>query len=348
MRSKKVYIYHEYGAVSHYYALCELAKKYNYKVYFYEFDLFYLLKQCIKKKYSYLKLCADFFALLKMPFICKSKIVIGIAPFNPLLKRMMLILKKHEVYYHTSCTYWDRTFMIYPTTNKKLISQWYFFTNNYVHHIFAVTNKTKEELINNKFSIPEKITVVAHSYNEDIDFNANKINNKVFIYVGRIIPEKGIQELLDIFKNKRNAKLIIIGNGTNVELVKEYAKKYSNITYVGYIKGFKNLIPYYRKSSFLLLNSHRTHSWEELFGITIIEGMACGCVPITTDHPGPKEIITNNVDGIICKEGHICDGIDKALCLSDKDYSEYSKSALKTGKKYSCKNIAKYWNRIFL
>jgi len=41
---------------------------------------------------------------------------------------------------------------------------------------------------------------------------------------------------------------------------------------------------------------------EELFGISIIEGMACGCVPLTTDHSGPKEIITSGINGFISKE----------------------------------------------
>jgi glycosyltransferase involved in cell wall biosynthesis len=40
-------------------------------------------------------------------------------------------------------------------------------------------------------------------------------------------------------------------------------------------------------------------SWEEPFGRTIIEAMACGTPVIATDRGGPPEIITDGVDGLL-------------------------------------------------
>ena len=43
-----------------------------------------------------------------------------------------------------------------------------------------------------------------------------------------------------------------------------------------------------RMTKILLVPSRRVNGWEELFGIVIVEALACGCVVICSDHIGPK------------------------------------------------------------
>ena len=170
--------------------------------------------------------------------------------------------------------------------------------------------------------------------------------DNIFIYAGRIIEEKGIRELLEIFANRPKAKLIIAGNGTEVSLVKEYANNYNNVIYMGYVQGFTNLIPLYSKACFLLLNSKRTNTWEELFGMAIIEGMACGCVPITTNHPGPREIIEPFINGLIYEEGKISEGIDYAISMTDEEYLRMRQKAIEKSKKFDSSILSRKWRDI--
>lgn len=347
MGKNVIYVLHEYGANSHYNALVVLAKQKNYEVKFYEFSLYTLLKCTLKGKYRISKWIANIFFLLRISFIKPTKIVIGIAPFNPMLKVMMFLLKKHEVYYHTSYTHWDGKMAAYPVQSEINLERWKYFTTKYVKHIFAVSQKTKDEIVSNGYATPDKISIVNHSYNIPIYASHHHFKDNTFIFVGRLEGIKGIDEILTIFSKKPYANLTIIGSGSKEDIVKEYVKTYKNITYKGYVKGLKNLIPLYSKASFLIMNSHKTNSWEELFGIAIIEGMACGCVPIATDHPGPKEIITSDINGIICKEGEIEKGIEKAIAMSNDNYQKMRILSIQCGQNYSSKKMAQRWQNIF-
>lgn len=348
--NKTIYVLHEYGAPTHYIALEHLATKHQTKVIYREFRILLLLKSWMKHPWRLTKLrrcLINIFFLCSLFFRQPAKIVIGIAPFNHLIGGMMFLLKRHEVYYHTSYSCWDGTRYAHKPKNERVVSLWRRFTSSYVRHIFAVSEKTKSELINNGFATEERITVVNHSYRERIEAEPDARRTKSFIFCGRMIASKGIEQLLEYFAAHPDCTLTLVGRGALDPLVSECVRQHNNIIHTGYIKGLANIIPYYRKASYLLLNSQRTPGWEELFGITLIEGMACGCVPITTDHPGPKEIITDGIDGVICREGEITAGIDKALSFTDEEYAGYRRNAIDTGRKYYCEDMAERWRAIF-
>lgn len=306
-----------------------------------------MLKRVLKRQYTLSDWIQDIASLVSIYFKRQQKIVIGIAPFNPDLLILMKLMHRHDVFYHTSFTRWNGIKMPYPAKSEKYLDKWMQFTQVYVKHIFAVSTKTKSELIKFKFACDNRISVVYHSYN--IPIIAPNVNCKknTFIYVGRIVEAKGIKELLDIFKNRPYARLIIIGEGDEANIVKKYTMQFANILYKGYINGLSKILPYYKESCFLVLNSKRTGCWEELFGITIIEGMACGCVPIVTDHSGPLEIIKPLKNGIICKECEIANGIDYAISMTDEEYINMRNGAIERAKDFYSKNAAKRWNKIF-
>ena len=345
MRDQTIYVLHEYGAASHYIALQELCKQNNINIEYRIFDPISLLRNFYHKRFRLFFQSVWF--LVSLPFIHQKKIVLAIAPFNKLLIPISLLLRRHKVYYHTSYSCWDGTIMAHPTSSSYLKNFWYKYISTKILHIFAVSQKTKDELIKNRFSKSDKISVVNHSFNTLVSETPLKKDNS-FIYVGRLTESKGISELLDIFSKRPEAEFTIVGHGELGLMVHEYTKKYKNIKYLGYIRGLQNIIPIYQRHSFLVLNSHRTRTWEELFGITIIEGMACGCIPLTTDHPGPKEIITNGVDGYITKESNIEALIDNAIQMSDKRYQAMRLRTVETGNSYHCSQMSSKWNKILI
>lgn len=343
MKGKKIYVLHEYGAESHYNALAELCKKEGIVIKYRIFNFRIICSKIIHGEI--INGLANIWFLISIPFRKATKIVLGIAPFNHLLPFLMFLLKRHKVYYHTSYTCWDGTTCALSTKSKKLKKYWKLFVRCYVKHIFAVSNKTKEELVSNGYANYDKISVVNHSYKQSIPIMKRKKNN-TFIFVGRLIESKGIKELLNIFASRPNANLIIAGDGQLRTLIERYENQYHNIKYLGFVSGLDNLIPLYKKASFVIMNSQRTSTWEELFGIAIIEGMACGCVPITTDHTGPKEIITIEENGLIYEEGKISDGIDKAIAMTDLEYSNMQYNAIFTGQSYHSSIMANKWQQI--
>lgn len=344
--NKTIYTLHEFGSPSHFYGLEELARRDGYKIKHREISQKNALKRLIFNFDFHIMLNLLFF--LSLPFMKKSKIVIAIAPYNRFVTLWMKILKKHEVYYFTSYTCWDQTLSVHDFNgNMKLIDSWRYFTSTYVKHIFAVSNRTKTELINNNFSTSERVSVVYHSLKKDIE-EGNQVKSLSFIQVGRLVPEKGIYEILEFFKCNLSYNITFVGNGEMHRDVEEAAKKYNNINYLGYIKSFDELVELYKKHSFVLLNSQQLPSstWEELFGIAIIEGMACGCVPIASDHSGPKEIIINNENGILYNSKYLDKTLFNIATMTEEQYSQIRQNSIASAQQYYRRNIAKRWSAI--
>lgn len=349
MNNQKIYVLHKNGANEHYTALEYLLKEKNNKLIFREFSIFgNFFKSIFRLDWElFIKQCKNTLFILKLLFSRDLKIVLGIAPFDPKLLTLRKILRNHELYYHTSWTCWNGSF--HPKRKKntaKVMENWKAFLENDTKHIFTVTKKSKDELINNYLIPNEKISVVYHSlhpifYNRDEEFNKKSLS---FIYLGRLLPQKGIQELLDFFSENHKASLTIVGKGKEKELVEGFAEDNKNINYHCHISDKSKIASLIAKHEYLVLNSKKTHKWEELFGLVVIESMALGTIPIATEHSGPKEII-NNDTGFLCKEGEIRTVISNLL---KKKFSKSKKfeNAIKESKKYHLKNIAKRWEPI--
>jgi len=119
----------------------------------------------------------------------------------------------------------------------------------------------------------------------------------VFLFVGRITGDKGINELLKAFMNLHmDAKLVMVGNQEGFDTIDtglwEKAAASDSIMIrpaVSYIEE------YYAAADCLVLPSYR-----EGFGNVLIESTCTGTVCIATDIPGPSEII-DNIGGYKCR-----------------------------------------------
>lgn len=129
----------------------------------------------------------------------------------------------------------------------------------------------------------------------------SKLNNKNLISVGRLSPEKGYLDLIDVFKNiyeqDKEYHLDIIGDGVEYVKIKdkiESLKLDNSIT----LWGFQNASFINKKlenSSLYVMCSH-----EESFGIVLIEAGALGVPSIAFDSAqGAHEIIEDGVNGYL-------------------------------------------------
>lgn len=341
---KTIYVLHEFGCPSHVDALCYLASKKHIKVRFCEFNL---IEQLRKRPFSFRRFLHNIFYLFYLTFAYPHKIILGIAPVNHALKLLLKLYNQHELFYHTSYTSWDFTKLAHQPKCAQDFTTWTYFITKKAKHIFAVTKKTKKELLSNFDISASKITVVNHSHKKVITSNSAIPPQNTYIYVGELSNRKGISELLKYFSANANLSLSLIGDGEKANEVRNYSKKYNNIHYKGYISDWSILENCYKKNQFLILNSHKTKQWEELFGMVLTEGMACGCIPLATNHSGPKEIITDGYNGFLCKEGEIGKVIEKTKKLEQEAVISMRKHAVKKGMQYSVQYISLLWEPVF-
>lgn len=115
-----------------------------------------------------------------------------------------------------------------------------------------------------------------------------------FITVGRVTPSKGIADLVHSFSKWPDLNLQVIGDGDQLQSLKDQYNKFSNIQFLGKIPQDK-LVEFYRKSTALILPSLA----PETFGLTVVEAFACGVPAIVRIAGGNRETIDNSDAGFL-------------------------------------------------
>ncbi|XOB41920.1 MAG: glycosyltransferase family 4 protein [Candidatus Nealsonbacteria bacterium] len=134
-------------------------------------------------------------------------------------------------------------------------------------------------------------------------FPFSRKHQNYLAWLGRITEKKGIVEAIKVVKITKN-KLIIAGtiNPRDKEFFKKEVKpKIDNklIFYVGPANHQKK-VKLLKKAKALLYPI----SWEEPFGLVMIEAQACGCPVIAFDKGSVPEIVKNGKTGFIVKNAN--------------------------------------------
>lgn len=231
----------------------------------------------------------------------------------------------------------------------------------YHHNNVKYINKLKKALKNINYLIPASkyLTKDYKNYLKELKIKIiyipqavdnfpkkiNKFINKNIIYVGRLEPEKGLLDLIEIFKliNKQNKdiKLTIVGDGSQKNNIDKMIKKYNLNKYIkvsGYLSG-KNLIKEYKKASLFMLTS-----FEESFGLVLLEAMSYGIPCIAFDSAlGAKEII-NGKNGIIIKKRNKEIMSQEIInYFKNESYQKMIKEARNTAELYSLEQTKIKW-----
>lgn len=173
------------------------------------------------------------------------------------------------------------------------------------------------------------------------------LQNKKVIAVGSYSYNKGYDLLFQIWASIENKypdwELHVYGN--RVE---------ENVSKIGAALGLKNFFAHapvnnieskYAESSIFVLSSR-----SEGFGMVIIEAMSCGLPVVSFNCPnGPKDIISDGVDGFLIENGDTSSFAKRLVLLIEKLElrQNLGREGKITSEKYSAQNIVKAWDILF-
>lgn len=183
-------------------------------------------------------------------------------------------------------------------------------------------------------------------------YNIEK-NHKVLIFAGRIVPEKGIKELVMSLKNVKykDYKLLIVGSALNeIKTKTMYQLEVENlineindkVIYTGFIK-YEEIPKLYNIADIAVLPS----IWNDPAPLTIIESLSCGLPIITTESGGIPEYAVNGSAIILKRDEKLIENLSKEideLLNNEKKCELMSKKSLNASKELT---ISRYYKDMY-
>lgn len=149
-------------------------------------------------------------------------------------------------------------------------------------------------------------------------------------YVGRLVPEKGIADLISALATlPDHIQLRIVGSGTHADVLRQHAHAVgvaSRIEWQAPVAS--HAIPTVMHGiDALVLPSRTTANWKEQFGRVLVEAMACGVPVIGSDSGEIPHVIGDG--GIVYPEGDSDALANAVMQLVDypQHYADYSQKA---------------------
>lgn len=193
------------------------------------------------------------------------------------------------------------------------------FTCKHATHIISTSPKNMEFAVEEKLCSREKICVIGKGGTIGVDFGIYDIDKKaenrqlirseydiadstvVFSYIGRLNADKGVNELIKAYRALQckysDVCLMLIGmddstNPPEKELM-DWARECDSVIITG-------SVPIQRVAQLMAATDILVHpTYREGFSMVLQEAMAMALPIITTDVPGPSEVIVNGKTGIL-------------------------------------------------
>lgn len=208
---------------------------------------------------------------------------------------------------------------------KKVVERSWMTTVNYVHHPLVSLEeikleKNKENIILNvgrffKQLHSKRQDVMVRMFKDLVDNNKSELEGWKLVLVGKVEDQVYLDEVIELAKGYPIEIKIDVSRDELIKLYKK-SKIYWHATGYGVDE---NIHP----------------EKVEHFGISTIEAMAAGCVPVVINKGGQKEILGNDLKDLLWDTHEDCIDTTKTIALDKKEYNKYQEVSLNRVKKFS-------------
>lgn len=222
-----------------------------------------------------------------------------------------------------------------------------------IKHVICNSNFTKE-IIDKEYGINSEVLYPPVGVSK---IKAKKKEN-IILYVGRfskLLQTKRQDILINNFKAMYDSGLekwkLVLAGGSEVggEEIVQFYKKEAEGYPVKLVESpsFKDLVDLYGRAKIFWsaggygISDKDEPQKVEHFGITVVESMAAGAVPVIYDAGGHKEIIEEAESGYLWRKGSQLQEITRMLAENSKEWKRVSKNARERSKVFSYEDFSK-------
>lgn len=195
-----------------------------------------------------------------------------------------------------------------------------------------------QKYIHNVISVPDPVSF----YSDHIDWLSREPGR--IIAVGRYYPSKRYDRLIDAFSliaaKYPKWHIDIFGEGPDKDSLQRKIDTLGLHNRICLMSPTVDIQSEYLRSEMFVFSSD-----YEGFGLVLIEAMACGVPPISTNCPfGPPEIIEDSVSGKLCQM-NVQDLADKMewMITHDKERRQMALNAHKASGRYRKEKVIREW-----
>lgn len=173
--------------------------------------------------------------------------------------------------------------------------------------IFLCNSHYTERHLKKIWSIPEKKTIVVYPPVGMIGSNAGEKKRQIIV-CSRIEPSKSLHVLVEAFTRLDLKDVALVVTGTKLPEDEAYYQKIAKIAdgfnIVFHLNPTRSELENLYRESLIFWHAKGFETEENLhpdllehFGITTVEAMSAGCIPIVIDKGGQQEIVDEGVNG---------------------------------------------------
>jgi len=189
-------------------------------------------------------------------------------------------------------------------------------------HVFAISERTKRDLIELYGTPEQKITVTPLA--PDPDFRPAEQHDSFLLFVSAIEPRKQPLAAIDA-ANAVGRQLVVVGPPKDAELAAELARRGADVR--GYVPK-DELVRLYQSVACLVFPSR-----YEGFGLPVVEAMACGTPVVAAPEPALQEVAG---DAAVFTDD-LAEGVRRALAERER----LSAAGLERAKAFSWRETAR-------
>jgi glycosyltransferase involved in cell wall biosynthesis len=189
-------------------------------------------------------------------------------------------------------------------------------------HVFAISERTKRDLVEVYGTRPEKITVTPLA--PDPEFKPAQEHDSFLLFVSAIEPRKQPLDAIDA-ANAVGRKLVVVGPKKDADLVAELERRGADVR--GYVPK-DELVRLYQSAAALVFPSR-----YEGFGLPVVEAMACG-TPVAAF---PDEAVREVAGDAAVLGEDVTESVRAALAHSDR----LSRAGLERAKRFTWEEAAR-------
>ena len=229
------------------------------------------------------------------------------------------------------------------------------FSINQSDAITSVSESLKKDTLQ-FFNIKKEIQVITNFIDNSVfikksDCERKQFANsdeKILIHVSNLRPVKRVQEVLEIFKNvqrKINSKLVIIGEGPDMEKVDQFLEENPDlINKVRLLGKVNDLYRILQLSDVFLLPSE-----QESFGLAALEAMAAETPVISSNAGGIPEVNIQGETGFLAEIGNVeaMSNYTIKLLSDEKLLAQLKKNAKEQALRFDIKNILPIYEKMY-